>query len=160
MKTNVEKKEAVDLNDKEGLLGKIPEGVESIAELMLWDSDVNVYSENRIKLKEEAFTIRGKKQKTKLQKEQIIVERRAQARAKYEQIKKEQEKKIIEAPLNIMNQDFGFRRFKEDDIMYRPEYKEATELQIKDMKIKGAKDFDAFNAQVRSRKQKKAEERR
>ena len=88
-KANVDKKQEVDINEKEGLLGKIPEGVESVAELMLWDSDVNVYSENKVKLKEEAFTIRGKKQKTKVQKEQIIIERRAQARAKYEQIKKE-----------------------------------------------------------------------
>ena len=31
------------VHENEGLLGKIPEGVESIAELMLWDSDVNVY---------------------------------------------------------------------------------------------------------------------
>jgi len=59
-----------------------------------------------------------------------------------------------------MKDDFAFRRYREDDIMYRPEYKEATELQIKGMNIKGAKDFDAFNAKVRSRKQMKAEETR
>jgi len=29
----------------EGLLGKVPEGVESIAELMLQDSDINVYQQ-------------------------------------------------------------------------------------------------------------------
>lgn len=29
--------------DNEGVLGKMPENIESIAELMLWDSDVNVY---------------------------------------------------------------------------------------------------------------------
>jgi hypothetical protein len=51
--------------ESEGFLGKIPEGTESIAELMLWDSDVNVYQESKVVLKEEAFTIRGKKQKTK-----------------------------------------------------------------------------------------------
>jgi hypothetical protein len=42
-KANVDKKEQKDVHDSEGLLGRIPEGVESIAELMLWDSDVNVY---------------------------------------------------------------------------------------------------------------------
>jgi hypothetical protein len=44
---------------------------------MLWDSDVNVYQETKVVIKEEAFTIRGKKQKTKMQKEPIMVERRA-----------------------------------------------------------------------------------
>jgi hypothetical protein len=29
--------------ESEGLLGKIPEDIESIAELMLQDSDINVY---------------------------------------------------------------------------------------------------------------------
>ena len=62
---------------------------------MLWDSDVNVYQESKVVLKEEAFTIRGKKQKTKAQKDQIIYERRKQARAKLEEIKREQ-KKILE----------------------------------------------------------------
>jgi hypothetical protein len=81
--------------ESEGFLGKIPEGTESIAELMLWDSDVNVYQESKVVLKEEAFTIRGKKQKTKAQKDQIIYERRKQARAKLEEIKREQ-KKILE----------------------------------------------------------------
>jgi len=45
----------------EGILGRIPENVESIAELMLQDSDVNVYQESKVTLKEEAFTIRGKR---------------------------------------------------------------------------------------------------
>lgn len=85
----------------------MPEDIESVAELMLWDSDVNVYQEKKVQLKEEAFTIRGKKQKTRVQKEQMIIERRAQARAKYEQIIKQQEDKIKEAPINIMKDDFA-----------------------------------------------------
>lgn len=64
----------------EGLLGRVPEDVESIAELMLQDSDVNVYQQSKVVLKEEAFYIRGKKQKTAAQKEQIIRERRNNAR--------------------------------------------------------------------------------
>jgi hypothetical protein len=47
----------------------MPDSVESIAELMLWDSNVNVYQESKVHLKEEAFNIRGKKQKTRAQKE-------------------------------------------------------------------------------------------
>lgn len=50
--------------ETEGLLGRMPDDVESIAELMLQDSDVNVYQESKVVLKEEAFTIRGKKLKT------------------------------------------------------------------------------------------------
>jgi hypothetical protein len=42
----------------------MPDDVESLAELMLQDSDVNVYQESKVVLKEEAFTIRGKKLKT------------------------------------------------------------------------------------------------
>lgn len=43
---------------------------------MLQDSDINVYQQSKVVLKEEAFVIRGKKQKTRAQKEQIIHERR------------------------------------------------------------------------------------
>lgn len=48
----------------EGFLGRVPDDIESIAELMLQDSDVNVYQQSKVVLKEEAFYIRGKKQKT------------------------------------------------------------------------------------------------
>jgi hypothetical protein len=44
----------------------MPDDIDSIAELMLWDSDVNVYQENKVVFEEQAFTIRGKKQKTKI----------------------------------------------------------------------------------------------
>lgn len=43
---------------------------------MLQDTDVNVYQEQKVVLKEEAFTIRGKKQRTQAQKEQLIRERK------------------------------------------------------------------------------------
>jgi len=39
----------------------MPDDIESIAELMLQDTDVNVYAESKVVLKEEAFTIRGRK---------------------------------------------------------------------------------------------------
>lgn len=90
----------------------MPENVESIAELMLWDSDVNVYQESKVQLKEEAFNIRGKKQKTRAQKEEIIHDRRNKAKEKYEKIKKEQAKQIMENlkdKFSVMNRDFAFR---------------------------------------------------
>jgi len=90
-----------------------------------------------------------------LQKEQIIVERRAQARAKYEQIKKAQEIKIKEAPLNIMKDDFAFRRVREDDMRYRPGFKEAEQLKITDKVggLRGVTDFEAFDQKVKVKKQ-------
>jgi hypothetical protein len=93
-------------------LGKIPEDVESIAELMLQDSDVNLYQQNKVILKEEAFTIRGKKLKTRAQKEQVIYERRKQARAIYEKIKKDQAKKMLEEPINLLKPS-------KDEFIYR-----------------------------------------
>ena len=65
----------------------MPDTVESIAELMLWDSNVNVYQESKVHLKEEAFNIRGKKQKTRAQKEVIINERKNKAAEEYRKIK-------------------------------------------------------------------------
>ena len=43
----------------EGLLGRVPEKTESIAELMLFDSDVNVYGDSNIYI--EDFDIRSRK---------------------------------------------------------------------------------------------------
>jgi len=39
---------------------------------MLFDSDVNVYQESKVQIKEEAFNIRGMKKQTKAQKQQYI----------------------------------------------------------------------------------------
>jgi hypothetical protein len=54
------------MNANGGILGRLPDNVESVAEMMLWDSNVNVYQEQKVQLKEEAFNIRGKKQKTRV----------------------------------------------------------------------------------------------
>ncbi len=39
----------------EGLLGRVPENTESIAELMLFDSDINVYGESNVYIPEFDF---------------------------------------------------------------------------------------------------------
>lgn len=61
----------------------MPDDIESIAEVMLQDSDVNLYQEQKIVLNEEAFTIGGKKQRTQAQREQLIRERQQQASQLY-----------------------------------------------------------------------------
>jgi len=66
--------------ENEGILGKIPDNVESIAELMLFDSDVNVYQEKKVKLKQEAFNIRGMKKTTKVQRDNVLQQRKARAK--------------------------------------------------------------------------------
>ena len=49
---------------QEGILGVKPPAVQSVAELMLFDSDINVYEEQNVHLNEVAeFNIRGKKTK-------------------------------------------------------------------------------------------------
>lgn len=49
---------------QQGVLGEMPEDVESVAELMLFDSDVNVYEDNNVRLPDTAeFNIGGKKKK-------------------------------------------------------------------------------------------------
>lgn len=94
----------------------------------------------------------------------MIYERRAQARAKWEQIKKEQQEqiKITEAPLNVMKEDFAFRKNKPDQLIYRPEYKPAEEIKLesKVTGLDGVTDFDAFTAIIKKKKQRKAEQSR
>ena len=59
----------------EGILGSIPESVESIAELMLQDSDINVYQQRKVVLKEEKFCFGNKKQSLKAQAEDLAKRR-------------------------------------------------------------------------------------
>lgn len=55
---------------QEGILGTKPKNVKSVAELMLFDSDINVYEENHVALSDAAeFNVRGKKTKIFSQKE-------------------------------------------------------------------------------------------
>lgn len=64
----------------EGLLGRVPENTESLADLMLFDSDINVYGDSNVYIPEFDFKNRvtktmqkGKKaQKSDLQREKQI----------------------------------------------------------------------------------------
>ena len=70
----------------EGLLGRVPENAESIAELMLFDSDINVYGEANVYIPEFDFKNRvikpankGKVGKT-AQKKYLEMEKRIRTR--------------------------------------------------------------------------------
>lgn len=132
---------------------------------MLQDSDVNLYQQNKVVLKEEAFTIRGKKQKTRAQKEQVIYERRKQARAIYEKIKKEQAKKMLEEPINLLKpskDEFIYKQNNIDEIMFRPDYKPAVDLMVgmNVQGLKGVQDFDVYNQKNKQKKKDKLEQSR
>ena len=59
---------------QQGILGGVPENVSSVAELMLFDSDTNVYEDVNVIIPETMeFNIRGRKKKvlSKKEKQQI-----------------------------------------------------------------------------------------
>jgi len=70
---NSRKEEAKDdqTERSEGILGKVPENTESIAELMLFDSDVNVYGDIEVHVESERA---HKWQEKKASKRQQIVD--------------------------------------------------------------------------------------
>lgn len=125
-----------------------------------------MYQEFKVDLKEEAFFIRGKKQKTRAQKEQIINERRKQARMKYERIKKEQQKQMLEeAPISLIKpskDEFIYRQGNMDDMIFRPDYKPARELVLnaKVQGLKGVTDFEAFDERNKNKKRQMLEQSR
>lgn len=62
----------------EGLLGRVPEGTESLAEMMLFDSDINVYGDSNVYIPE--FDFKNRVTKTfqkgkKAQKTNLALER-------------------------------------------------------------------------------------
>lgn len=64
------KQEVTENLRQEGILGTKPLGVTSVAELMLFDSDINVYEEANVQLADSAeFNVRGNKTKIYNQKE-------------------------------------------------------------------------------------------
>lgn len=129
---------------------------------MLQDSDVNVYQQSKVVLKEEAFYIRGKKQKTAAQKEQIIRERRNQAKRQLDQIKQQQIKQFqndndgVNIPI-FANKDQEL--FRGDDYgydnYYRPDYKRPDEIVPLNLNLKGmkgVKDFTKYEQATKNRK--------
>lgn len=59
----------------QGILGQKPESITSIAELMLQDSDTNVYEERNVELTSTAvFNIRGKEKKVLSKQEKKVAD--------------------------------------------------------------------------------------
>lgn len=90
---------------QEGILGQKPKNVTSVAELMLFDSDINVYEEQNVHLSEAVeFNIRGKKTKYFTQKElDAMANNRQQILKKQELLRKEKAKLIFDEKPETMN---------------------------------------------------------
>jgi hypothetical protein len=92
----------------QGILGQKPDNIMSIAELMLQDTDTNVYEERNVELPASTvFNIRGKEKKVLSKKERDIVAMKKRNQAKQQLIEKQQKEKedfIKEsAPVSMMN---------------------------------------------------------
>ena len=147
----------IDSFQTEGILGRIPDDVESIAELMLQDSDVNVYQQQKVVLREEGFTIRGKKQKTQEQKMQLIRERKHQAWMMYKKME-ERKKARFAADENISlikaAREEEYYANPANDVAYRPKVREVKQLQLAG-NLKGLGhtiDFEAHDQRVRQQR--------
>lgn len=142
--------------ETEGLLGRMPDDVESIAELMLQDSDVNVYQESKVVLKEEAFTIRGKKLKTQKQKEQLINDRKNKAWQQYQELVKKQQTPLLaedNIPLMKPLREQEIYHDPSQDFVFQPKAREITPLLVNEnlTGVRNAKDFDNYTQQVEQR---------
>lgn len=142
----------------------MPENVESVAELMLFDSDINVYDDTQVRLPDTAeFNIGGKKKKVlSNQEKQKLNEKRREIIRKQEQIKREKITKV-EAPEIILrkkNQAIqGVNPFQDMDFV--PVSQGHGQIAIKDV-VEGltgdVADFGDYDGQVQSEIQRKREE--
>jgi len=88
----------------QGHLGTRPHNITSVAELMLQDSDTNVYEDQNVNIPETVeFNIRGKKQKVLSKKEKAKAEAKIRMNMRRDQIRKENKKKkqIDAAPTTL-----------------------------------------------------------
>ena len=120
---NRTKKAEADAVRQEGHLGVKPRNVKSVAELMLFDSDINVYEEQNVQLAEVAeFNIRGKKTKFYSQKElDEMANKRLMVLKKQELLKQERLKLIaLEKPPETLNLRQGQKGFEQNELYYLP----------------------------------------
>ena len=84
------------IDKPEGILGARPSNLTSVAELMLFDSDVNVYEERNVTLQQEnVFNIRGHKQKVLSKKEKEAKEKKIKEQMVRKKIKEKRRKNQI-----------------------------------------------------------------
>ena len=90
---------------QEGYLGARPANITSVAELMLVDSDTNVYEDQNIQFQETVeFNFRGKKQKVLSKKEKAKLDAKMRLKIRKEQIQKDEARKrkqIDAAPVSV-----------------------------------------------------------
>lgn len=95
----------------EGLLGRVPEQTESIANLMLFDSDVNVYGDSSVYIPE--FDYKARKminapKGKKFQANYVARQKEERMRQKYIKDQKKNAKGLQEAPQTILKrQEWG-----------------------------------------------------
>ena len=85
----------------QGTLGRVPENTESIANLMLFDSDVNVYGEQNVDIPE--FDYKARKMVNipkgkKFQRDYLAQQKQIRMRQKYRQDQKNNARGLQEAP--------------------------------------------------------------
>jgi hypothetical protein len=83
----------------------MPRNIESIANLMMADSDINVYSDtnNNIIMKDVAFNIRGNKTKVgQFKKNQELNERKQRAYKRVQEYEKKKLQNMQQAPESII----------------------------------------------------------
>lgn len=95
----------------EGLLGRVPEATESIAELMLFDSEVNVYGDSNVYIAE--FDYRSRKMVNipkgkKFQQNYLQQQKQQRMRQKYKEGQKQNIKGLQEAPETIKNRGVDY----------------------------------------------------
>lgn len=126
----------------EGLLGRVPENAESIAELMLFDSDINVYGESNVYIPEFDFKNRviksvnnkaGKFGK-QAQKKFLANEKQIRTRQNYRYGQQQNIAQLQEAPETIRNRaEFGYNGLgvPQDTLTYAPVTQQAPTYTFK-----------------------------
>lgn len=136
---------------QEGLLGSQPETVTSVAELMLHDSDINVYDDNNVILPDNfEFNIRGKKQKVLSKKEKAKNDLMRKQILQRQRVKEEQEreKRILIEPAapSIGRQQKGRVRRVNNELEFYRKNDEEVDLELaENLNIEGdVGDFELF----------------
>ena len=128
---------------QEGYLGARPANITSVAELMLVDSDTNVYEDQNIQFQETVeFNFRGKKQKVLSKKEKAKLDAKMRLKIRKDQIQKDEARKRKEigaAPKSITANTgvSGGMRNQQNEYDYV-----ATEHQIDDIGLESGTDSE------------------
>lgn len=157
---NKTKKAEADAVRQEGHLGVKPRNVKSVAELMLFDSDINVYEEQNVQLAEVAeFNIRGKKTKFYTQKElDEMANKRLMVLKKQELLKQERLKLIeLEKAPETLNVRQGQKITEQNELYYLPSGAQDIDIQLEENLFGNEQDdaFKKYEEQVQKQKKRR-----